>query len=579
VFRIRRIHDDALPVNREAIEQVKAIFREQFAEAPKRDIDGLVGKLRDPIAYRFRATLHVAEKPEGRVVGFALVLHEPQLRMSFLDYIAASAKLTSRGIGGALYQRVREEAAELDVRAIFYECLPDEIPAGGDRSLLAENRARLRFYEGFGARPAANNEYDAPLPDSDGPMPVLVIDDLGTGRPLSRRYVRDAVRAILERKYARLCPPAYVEKVVASFKEDPVRLREPRYVSSEKAAAPPVVGPAEKIALFVNDKHDIHHVKDRGYVEAPVRVARIMAELDKTNLFERQVARTRSLEPARQVHDPALVAYMSKVCLGLPPGKSVYPYVFPIRNGSRPPTDLGMRAGYYCIDTFTPLNRNAFLAARGAMECALAGAEAIAKGRRLAYALVRPPGHHAESRVFGGFCYLNNTAIAAHELARLGRVAILDLDYHHGNGQQDIFYARDDVLTVSIHGNPRFAYPYFSGFAEEQGVGAGLGYNLNLPLPEKVDGPRYLTALDQALRRVRTHNPAVLVVALGLDTAKGDPTGTWNLAADDLHENGHRVGALGLPTLVVQEGGYRTRTLGRNARAFLEGLFKGALLP
>ncbi len=307
-----------------------------------------------------------------------------------------------------------------------------------------------------------------------------------------------------------------------------------------------------------------------------MRVARILAELDKTTLFERQSARTRSLEPVRQVHDHDLVAYMRKVCLDLPQGKSVYPYVFPIRNADRPPSDLAVTAGYFCIDTFTPLNRNAFLAARGAVDCALAGAEAIARGRRLAYALVRPPGHHAEYRVFGGFCYFNNAAIAAHELARLGRVAILDVDYHHGNGQQDIFYARDDVLTVSIHGNPRFAYPYFSGFADEQGAGAGLGYNLNLPLPEKVDGPRYREALGQALRRVAGFEPAVLVVALGLDTAKGDPTGTWSLTADDLRENGRRIGALGLPTLVVQEGGYRTRTLGRNARAFFEGLHKGA---
>ena len=576
MFRIRRIHDDVLPVNREAIRQVKAILKEQFDQPRQRDVDGLIQKLRDPFAQRFRAILHVAERRAGQVQGFALVLHEPQLHMAYLDYIASSARLSSRGIGGALYQRVREEAVEIGVRALFYECLPDDPADCGEPSKLAANRARLRFYEGYGARPAANNAYNAPLGDDDESMPYLVIDALDSGRPLRRRFVRDAVRAILERKYGHICPVEYVERVVASFKDDPVQLRAPRYARPEAPPPPAVTGHAERIALFVNDKHDIHHVHDRGYVEAPVRVARIMAELDKTTLFERLPARTRSLEPLHQVHDRALVAYMRKVCLGLKPGESVYPYVFPIRNVSRPPTDLAMRAGYWCIDTFTPLNRNAFLAARGAVECALAGAEAIAAGRHLAYALVRPPGHHAEHRVFGGFCYFNNTAVAAHELARLGRVAILDLDYHHGNGQQDIFYARDDVLTVSIHGHPRFAYPYFSGFAEEQGAGAGLGYNLNLPLPEKVDGKRYLEALDQALRRVRHFKPAVLVVALGLDTAKGDPTGTWNLAAEDLHENGHRIGLLGLPTLVVQEGGYRTRTLGRNARGFFEGLHKGA---
>ncbi len=575
MFRIRRIHDDTLPVNREAIRQVKQILKDQFAEAPKRDIDGLTQKLRDPFAQRFRAILHVAERQDGQVLGFALVLHVPELRMSFLDYIASSARLTSRGIGGALYQRVREEATEAGVRAIFFECLPDDPGDCKHKSQLAANKARLRFYENYGARPAVNNDYNAQLDDGDNEcMPYLVIDDLTPERPLRRRYVRDAVRAILERKYAHLCPPAYVEKVVSSFKEEPVTLRAPRYVKTEPA--PVATVPGERIALFVNDKHDIHHVHDRGYVEAPVRVSRIMAELDKTDLFERLPARTRSLDPVRQVHDPDLVAYMRKVCLDLPVGESVYPYVFPIRNASRPPTDLAMRAGYYCIDTFTPLNRNAFLAARGAVDCALAGAEAIAKGRRLAYVLVRPPGHHAESSVFGGFCYFNNNAIAAHDLSRLGKVAIVDLDYHHGNGQQDIFYARDDVLTISIHGNPRFAYPYFSGFAEEQGAGAGLGYNLNLPLPEKVDGPRYREALGQAIRRVTTYGPAVLVVALGLDTAKGDPTGTWSLTPEDLHENGRRLGAIGLPTLVVQEGGYRTRTLGRNARSFLEGLHKGA---
>ncbi len=192
----------------------------------------------------------------------------------------------------------------------------------------------------------------------------------------------------------------------------------------------------------------------------------------------------------------------------------------------------------------------------------------------IAYALVRPPGHHAERRSFGGFCYLNSCAIAAHYLSGFGKVAILDVDYHHGNGQQDIFYDRADVLTISIHGHPRLAYPYFSGFEDERGRGPGEGFNLNFPLPEKVDGMRYRGILHKALRIDRvipTFVPGRS--ALGLDTAKGDPTGSWSLRASDFEANGSILGELKLPTLVVQEGGYNTRTLGVNVRRFFWGLW------
>jgi acetoin utilization deacetylase AcuC-like enzyme/GNAT superfamily N-acetyltransferase len=229
-------------------------------------------------------------------------------------------------------------------------------------------------------------------------------------------------------------------------------------------------------------------------------------------------------------------------------------------------------SGYYCIDTFTPINRNAYPAARRAVDCCLTATREILDGKRLAYALVRPPGHHAERRSFGGFCYFNNNAIAAQYLCAYGKVAILDIDYHHGNGQQDIFYRRADVLTVSIHGHPRFAYPYFSGFEEERGEGEGEGFNLNLPLPETIDADKYRRTLTRALERVQAFNPQFLVVALGLDTAKGDPTGSWPLKTRDFEINGRSVGELGLPTLVIQEGGYRNRTLGQNARNFFKGL-------
>jgi acetoin utilization deacetylase AcuC-like enzyme len=279
-----------------------------------------------------------------------------------------------------------------------------------------------------------------------------------------------------------------------------------------------------------------------------------------------------SLRHVLAVHDAAYVNYLKRACAKVPQGDSIYPYVFPIRNHARPPKELLIRAGYFCIDTFTPLNGNAFLAARRAVDCTLTAADELLAGRRIAYALVRPPGHHAERRAFGGFCYFNNAAIAAHYLSRFGNVAMLDIDYHHGNGQQDVFYERSDVLTISIHGDPDFSYPYFTGFVDERGHGAGEGFNVNMPLPERQDGSQYRKALQRALKRLAAFRPAILVLALGFDTAKGDPTGTWHLTAADFEANGRMIGGLHLPTLVVQEGGYRTRTLGVNARQFFRGL-------
>ncbi|MEJ2112083.1 MAG: histone deacetylase family protein, partial [Acidobacteriota bacterium] len=240
---------------------------------------------------------------------------------------------------------------------------------------------------------------------------------------------------------------------------------------------------------------------------------------------------------------------------------------------TRPPVELPIRAGYYCIDTFTPLNQNAFLAAKRAVDCTLTAADKILEGYPMAYSLVRPPGHHAERKAFGGFCYFNSAAVAAHYLSAHGKVAILDVDYHHGNGQQNIFYERSDVLTVSIHGNPRFAYPYFTGFSDETGSGNGLGYNVNYPLPEQLDGTAYREVLAKALAKIRKFNPSFLVLALGLDTAKGDPTGTWSLGAKDFEANGLLIGSLGYPLLVVQEGGYKVRALGINVRHLFRGLW------
>ena len=575
MLRIRRIFDDVLPANRETLEQVKVILRDRFSQVSEEEIEQLGEKLRNPFKQRFRPILFVAKTLRSRVKGFAMLLHEPEIGFCFLDWIATASGRTGGGLGGALYDRVRREAVDLGAGELFFECLPDDAEKCPDEALLKENRARFRFYERYGARPIVNTGYELPVNPGDTCMPHLVYDALDAVNPLRRAFARKVVRAILERKYSGYCPAEYVEKVVASFREDPVALREFRYIKPQAVKTTVNDRSIEQIALIVNDRHQIHHVHERGYVESPVRVRSILAELDKSGLFARLKPRAFPDKNIHAVHDADFVSYLKHASEDVPEGKSLYPYVFPVRNKTRPPKEPSVLSGYYCIDTFTPINRNAYPAARRGVDCALTAAREILDGRRVAYALVRPPGHHAERRVFGGFCYFNNNAIAAQYLCAYGKVAILDIDYHHGNGQQDIFYRRPDVLTVSIHGHPKFAYPYFTGFEDERGEGEGEGFNLNLPRPENLDGERYRKTLGKALHRIEEFSPQFLVVALGLDTAKGDPTGTWSLMAKDFEENGRLIGTLGLPTLVVQEGGYRTRTLGQNARNFFRGLVQG----
>jgi acetoin utilization deacetylase AcuC-like enzyme/GNAT superfamily N-acetyltransferase len=576
MFRIRRVYDDITPANKEAIEQVQEILRTQFPLISKRDINKLPEQLRNPLKYRFRSILFVAEGTKGHIIGFALLYHAPILKFCYLDYISAAERRTGGGIGGALYERVREEALDLNSVGLLFECLPDDPALSRNPEVRKQNAARLRFYERYGARPITNTKYETPLKPGDDNPPYLVYDDLGQGEGLSRDSAREIVRAILERKYKGVCPPDYVEMVVESFRDDPVRLREPKYIKEAPLVPKRTIAADKQIVLVINDRHLIHHVEELGYVESPVRIDSITNELDKTGLFNKIAPRHFSERNIKTVHDTKFVDYFKKVCANLGPGQSIYPYVFPIRNVARPPKELPVRAGYYCIDTFTPINGNAYLAAKRAVDCALTTAEKILEGYRLAYALVRPPGHHAERRAFGGFCYFNSAATAAQHLSAYGKVCILDIDYHHGNGAQNIFYKRADVLTISLHGQPRFAYPYFSGFVDEKGEGAGKGYNVNIPLPEELDGERYRQALSEALKRVERFRPQFLIVALGLDTAKEDPTGSWSLEAEDFEAVGRMIGSLRLPTLVVQEGGYDTRVLGINARRFFSGLWTSA---
>jgi acetoin utilization deacetylase AcuC-like enzyme/GNAT superfamily N-acetyltransferase len=576
VFRIRRIFDDIFSRDQDAITQVKTILREQFSLIPQEEIEELNEKLRNPVAYQWRHIIHVAQDRYHHVKGFSIMAHAPDLRFCFLDYIATAKGMSGAGIGGALYEEIRDETLRLGAIGLFFECLPDEPALCPKPELLKQNAARLRFYERYGARPIINTKYETPLKPGSACAPHLVLDPLDREDTPSRDDARRIVWAILERKYGKRCPPGYMDMVVGSYEDDPVQLRPPKYLRKMERME---LGQEEEkpFALIVTDEHEIHHVRSRGYVESPVRIKTILQEIQLTRLFTRLKPEHHGLRAITAIHDSGFIAYFGKACAQLEPGGSIYPYVFPIRNASRPPKELPIRAGYYCIDTFTPLNQNAYRAARRAVDCALTGATAVLEGGYdLAYALVRPPGHHAERKAFGGFCYFNSAAAAADHLSHYGRVAVLDIDYHHGNGTQNIFYDRSDVLTISIHCHPKWAYPYFSGFADERGTGPGEGFNLNLALPESpVDGVRYKEALEFALKRLARFKPKFVVLALGFDTAKGDPTGSWLLKSRDFFENGRMIGRLRLPTLIVQEGGYKTQSLGINARHFFAGAWEG----
>jgi acetoin utilization deacetylase AcuC-like enzyme len=214
-----------------------------------------------------------------------------------------------------------------------------------------------------------------------------------------------------------------------------------------------------------------------------------------------------------------------------------------------------------------------FQAALNSANCALSGAKAIAEGERSAFALCRPPGHHAGKSFCGGYCYLNNAAIAAQWLSARGKLAILDIDYHAGNGTQDIFYERGDVLTISIHADPDSAYPSFCGYADEIGTGQGSGLHRNFPLPAGINDDRYLSVLEQALAIIRSFAPAFLVLSAGMDLYEGDPLGEFKVTREGIRRIGKRIAGLSLPTLIVLEGGYNNEALGENIASLLKTFF------
>jgi acetoin utilization deacetylase AcuC-like enzyme len=243
----------------------------------------------------------------------------------------------------------------------------------------------------------------------------------------------------------------------------------------------------------------------------------------------------------------------------------------------RVPGFIDGKLSHYCFDAATPLTATTWQAVRQSANVALSGAEAIRAGERSVFSLCRPPGHHAASSQYGGYCFLNNAAIAAQYLLDhgAGRIAILDVDYHHGNGTQEIFETRADVLFTSIHGDPDFEYPFLSGYADEIGRGAGEGFTLNLPLPAGSAWDVWSAALERCRERINEYGPDAVVVSLGVDTYKDDPISQFKLEADDYGRLGERIARLGRPTHFVMEGGYAVAEIGVNAVNVLSG-FSGA---
>ncbi|ARV18809.1 Acetylpolyamine aminohydrolase [Curvibacter sp. AEP1-3] len=339
---------------------------------------------------------------------------------------------------------------------------------------------------------------------------------------------------------------------------------------------------------FYNHLHAQHQGKVemfRGALvpcfEVPARADHVLAELQRRQLGA--VLEPQAFDEAAltAIHSPRYLRFLATawdqwVALDAANAdKDILPSVWPTRTFRTDiePDNFAAKVGLYSYDAGTPFTSGTWVAARAGAQCALSAAQALLAGDRAAFALSRPPGHHAGADFFGGYCFLNNAALAAQHLRNAGmkKVAVLDVDYHHGNGTQAIFYDRPDVYFASIHGDPRTEYPFYLGHADETGSGAGLGANLNLPLPRGTDYATWAQALETALAGIARFGADALVVSLGMDTFEGDPISGFKLRTDDYLRIGERLAKAGLPTVFIFEGGYAVEEVGVNAVNVLQG--------
>lgn len=333
------------------------------------------------------------------------------------------------------------------------------------------------------------------------------------------------------------------------------------------------------------DRHVLRNSKTELYggtfvppFECPARVDRILARVEAMKLGPVREPDAFGLDPVRRIHTGDFLEFLS-VCwedwkaAGFE-GEAIAAN-WPARRmqTARPPKDIDGRIGYYAMASETSISDGTWEAAQASCDVALTAQAEIAKGADAAFALCRPPGHHAAADMFGGYCFINNAAVAAQAFLDQGakRVAILDVDFHHGNGTQDIFYGREDVLFVSLHGEPQNAFPYFLGYDDELGQGAGEGFTANYPLPPGTAYDSWGDALKTALRRIDDYGPDAVVVSLGVDTFKDDPISFFKLESDDYKRYGKLIAGLSRPTLFVMEGGYAVDEIGINAVNVLMG--------
>jgi acetoin utilization deacetylase AcuC-like enzyme len=334
--------------------------------------------------------------------------------------------------------------------------------------------------------------------------------------------------------------------------------------------------------IFHSETHKLHRLglpawapaDYDAHLENPQRVDSILAALQKTTWAEIIPPGDFGLDPILAIHTQIYLDYLKNAYhewkeITNEAGLVAIPYTQGIDSVTALSGKIPDQDGFFMTDLKVPITSGTYPAALASAQCALSAAQAISTGSKVAFGLCRPPGHHAGAQICGGFCYLNNAAIAAQWLSRLGRVAILDIDFHAGNGTQAIFYDRPDVLTISLHADPTREYPTYAGYAHETGSGPGFDFHHNFPLPSKTDDDAYCRVLGQALSLINDYSPTFLVLSAGFDTFVDDPLSDLEITRAGFSRFGRMISDLHLPTAIILEGGYNTAELGNNVVALL----------